>query len=174
MKYEYIRSVMDKLQAVLEVSYPGIKIELGDQNVDTPEYPFGSYKILVLNQDPTKSASSWIEATSAEDFKQAFRKNQTASISLAFLHNSSISTCWDLCQMAVDWFDSIQGMTECEKFGITPQLITGDVQDRTTVLESTQYEYKAGFDVMFRSRKFNETQGKTTASAPSVEFQEEA
>ncbi|EMM76970.1 hypothetical protein QMM42_12860 [Leptospira santarosai] len=172
MKFEDIRSVMDKLQASLEVDYPGIKIELGDQNVETPEYPFASYKVLVLNQDPTTSASSWMEATSAEDFKRVFRKNQKASISLAFLHNSSIATCWDLCQKTVDWFDSIEGMSECETFGITPQLITGDVQDRTTVLESTQYEYKAGFDVMFKSRKFNETQGKTTASAPSVELEE--
>ncbi|MCH1910652.1 hypothetical protein L9Z41_16850 [Leptospira noguchii] len=174
MKFENIKSVIDSLVTALSVDYPDVIIQLADQDFDKPEYPYGTYKILVLNQDPPHSASSWIEATSAEDFKQVFRKNQTASISLAFLHNSSISTCWDLCQMAVDWFDSIQGMTECEKFGITPQLITGDVQDRTTVLESTQYEYKAGFDVMFRSRKFNETQGKTTASAPSVEFQEEA
>ncbi|MDI7190842.1 phage neck terminator protein [Leptospira santarosai] len=172
MRFEDIRSVMDKLQEFLRKEYTDLNLELSDQNVDKPSYPFGSYKVLVLNQDPTKSASSWVEATSAEDFKQVFRKNQTASISIAFLHNSSIATCWDLCQKTVDWFDSIEGMSECETFGITPQLMTGDVQDRTTVLESTQYEYKAGFDVMFKSRKFNETQGKTTASAPSVELEE--
>lgn len=174
MKFEDIRSVMDKLQSVLEGSYSGIKVELADQDLETPVYPFGTYKILVLNQDATKSASSWIEATGPEDFKQIFRKNQKASISLAFLHNSSIATCFDLCEKAMDWFDSIDGMSECEKFGITPQLVSGDVQDRTTVLESTQYEYKAGFDVLFKARKFNETHGKTTATAPSVEFQEEA
>ncbi|WP_061266099.1 phage neck terminator protein [Leptospira interrogans] len=173
MRFEDIRSVIDKLEEFLRTDYPTLKIELSDQDIEKPDYPFGSYKILVLNQDPTKSASSWIEATGPEDFKQIFRKNQKASISLAFLHNSSIATCFDLCEKAMDWFDSIQGMTECEKFGITPQLVSGDVQDRTTVLESTQYEYKAGFDVLFKSRKFNETQGKTTASVPSVELQEE-
>ncbi|MDI7226351.1 phage neck terminator protein [Leptospira santarosai] len=172
MRFEDIRSVMDKLQEFLRTDYADLNLELSDQSVDKPSYPFGSYKVLVLNQDPTTSASSWMEATSAEDFKRVFRKNQTASISIAFLHNSSIATCWDLCQKTVDWFDSIEGMSECETFGITPQLIAGDVQDRTTVLESTQYEYKAGFDVMFKSRKFNETQGKTTASAPSVELEE--
>lgn len=174
MKFEDIRSVMDSLVAVLRVNHPDATIQLADQDFDKPEYPYGTYKVLVLNQDPTKSASSWIEATSPEDFKQVFRKNQHASISLAFLHNSSIATCFDLCERAMDWFDSVNGLAECEKFGITPQLVSGDVQDRTTVLESTQYEYKAGFDVLFKSRKFNETQGKTTASAPSVEFQEEA
>ncbi|EKO51240.1 hypothetical protein LEP1GSC127_2963 [Leptospira kirschneri str. 200801925] len=174
MKFEDIRSVMDKLQASLEEDYPGIKIELGDQNVDTPEYPFGSYKVLVLNQDATKSASSWIETVDPDQFKQVSRKNQQASISMTFLHDKSIATCWDLSEKALDWFDSIEGLTECEKFGITPHLINGDVQDRTTVLESVQYEYKTGFDVMFKSRKLSETQVQATASAPSVEFQEEA
>ncbi|RHX89851.1 phage neck terminator protein [Leptospira stimsonii] len=174
MKFEDIRSVMDKLQAVLEVYYPGIKVELGDQDAETPSYPFGSYKVLVLNQDGTKSSSSWIEAVDTDQFKQVSRKNQHASISMAFLHDKSIATCWDLSEKAMDWFDSIEGLTECEKLGITPQLITGDVQDRTTVLESVQYEYKTGFDVMFKSRKLSETQVQATASAPSVEFQEEA
>ncbi|UOG61433.1 phage neck terminator protein [Leptospira noguchii] len=174
MKFDDIRSVMNKLQASLEAEYPGIKVKLGDQNVDTPEYPFGSYKVLVLNQDGTKSASSWIETVDTDLFKQVLRKNQKASISITFLHNQSIATCWDLSEKALDWFDSMDGLNECEKFGITPQLITADVQDRTTVLESVQYEYKTGFDVMFKSRKLSETQIQATASIPSVEFQEEA
>ncbi|MBM9579693.1 hypothetical protein JWG45_21320 [Leptospira sp. 201903070] len=174
MKFEDINSVMGKLQEALEASYPGIKIDMGDQGFETPDYPFGSYKILVLNQDATKSASSWIEEIDTVQLKQVVRKNQQASISMSFLHDKSIATCWDLSEKAMDWFDSIQGLSECEKFGITPQLITRDVQDRTTVLESVQYEYKTGFDVMFKSRKLSETQVQATASAPSVEFQEEA
>ncbi|WP_061235451.1 phage neck terminator protein, partial [Leptospira weilii] len=116
MKFEDIKSVMDSLVAVLRVNHPDATIQLADQDFDKPEYPYGTYKVLVLNQDPTKSASSWIEATGPEDFKQVFRKNQHASISLAFLHNSSIATCFDLCERAMDWFDSVNGLAECETF----------------------------------------------------------
>ncbi len=164
---------MNKMIAEIKKPDPAIPMYLGDRNPGTPEYPYGVYKILELNQDLTKNASKRIETIDAESFKEIIRKNQRASVRVSFLDGTSIETCWDLAEKAMDWFDSLDGLIECEKFGVTPSLISGTAQDETILLDANRYEYKTGFDVLFQSRKYNEKQGQPTASAPTVEYQEE-
>lgn len=173
MNFQDIQSAMNQMIAEIKKPDPAIPMYLGDHNLGTPQYPYGVYKILELNQDLTKNASKRIEAIHAEGFKEIIRKNQRASVRISFLHGTSIETCWDLSEKAMDWFDSLNGLIECEEFGITPSLVSGTAQDETVLLDANQYEYKTSFDVLFQSRKYNEKQGQSTASAPTVEYQEE-
>lgn len=174
MKFEDIESVMNKM--ILEILKPDPPIDmiLADQIVTSPVYPYGTYKILELTQDSSKNSSKWIQRVDSESFKEISRKIQRTTISVSFLHDSSIADCWNLCESAMDWFDSLEGLIECEKFGVTPDVVSVSVQDRTVLTGEGVYQYKAGFDLLFKSRKYSEKQGESTASAPAVEFQEEA
>lgn len=174
MKFEDIESVINKM--ILEVLKPDppIPMILADQIVSSPVYPYGNYKVLELTQDSSKNASKWIQRIDSESFKEISRRNQKTIISISFLHDSSIATCWDFCERAMDWFDSLEGLIECEKFGVTPDVVSVSVQDKTVLTDAGVYDYKAGFDLLFKSRKYSEKQGESTASAPTVEFQEEA
>lgn len=174
MNFEDIQSAMDAMIAEIRNPDPTIPMYLADQDLTDPEYPYGIYKILEFNQDSTKSSSKRIEVIDSESFKEIIRKNQRTTIRISFLHDTSISTCWDLTEKAMDWFDSMEGLIECETFGITPALLSGPAVDETVRLETNQYEYKTSFEVLFKSRKYNEKQGESTASAPTVEYQEEA
>ncbi|AOP33406.1 hypothetical protein A0128_05830 [Leptospira tipperaryensis] len=174
MKFEYIESVMNKMVLEILKPDPPISMILADQIVTSPVYPYGTYKVLELTQDSSKNASKWIQKIDSESFKEISRKNQKTLISVSFLHDDSIATCWDLCEKAMDWFDSLDGLIECEKFGATPDVVSISVQDKTVLTDANVYEYKAGFDLLLKSRKYSEKQGESTASAPTVEFQEEA
>ncbi|MBM9576951.1 hypothetical protein JWG45_07270 [Leptospira sp. 201903070] len=173
MKFEDIESVMNKM--ILEVLKPDppIPMILADQIVTSPVYPYGTYKVLEMIQDFSKSASRWIQKIDSDSFKEISRKNQRTRIEVSFLHDSSIASCWDLCEKAMDWFDSLEGLIECENLGVTPDVISANVLDRTVLTDAGVYEYKAGFELFFKSRKYGEKQGESTASAPTVEFQEE-
>ncbi|MCE9500564.1 MAG: hypothetical protein K8R21_08710 [Leptospira sp.] len=174
MNFEKVQSVILEVGKILGADPENpLKITKANQPMDKQIYPYGSYNVLVLTQDPEKSASKFVEPKDDQEFYDVTRKNDQATISLTFLHSTSIAKCFSLSQKAMNWFDSEAGLAKCEEFGITPQIASGDIADRTIVLDGLQIEYKAGFDVYFKSREVTKTPTKKTASAPKVQFEEE-
>ncbi|AYV56947.1 hypothetical protein EFP84_16530 [Leptospira kmetyi] len=174
MNFEDIESAMNKMITEIFKPDPPIPFVLADQTSLPTTFPYGTYKIVQLNQDSSANASRKIQAIDSATFKETSRINQAVSLNVIFLHDSLIATCWELSEKSMDWFDSKEGMIECEKFGITPVLVSPNIQDKTVLTESATYLYKASFDIVFKLRKYNEKQGESTASAPTVEYQEEA
>ncbi|TGM97127.1 phage neck terminator protein [Leptospira yasudae] len=174
MNFESIQSAMDKMIEEIKKPDPPIPMILADQSSLPSSYPYGVYKILELNQDSFGSASRRIESIDSAHYKETSRITQSISLNVQFLHDSSIATCWELSEKAMSWFDSKEGMIECESFSITPVLISPKIQDQTVLTASLTYEYRTSFDIIFKLRKYSEKQGESTASAPTVEYQEEA
>ncbi|MFQ3856091.1 LIC_12616 family protein [Leptospira kirschneri] len=174
MNFEYIESIMNKMVSGIVGAGQTISFILADQTVFPSSYPYGTYKVIQLVQDPIANASRKIKKLDSSNFKEIVHINQSVSINVTFLHDSSIVVCWELSEKSMDWFDSKEGTIECNKFGITPVLIFPNIQDKTVLTESGVYLYKVSFDVLLKLRKYNEQQGESTASAPTVEYQEEA
>lgn len=174
MNFEYIEYIMEKMISIVAGAGRSIPFILADQTVLPPSYPYGTYKVFQLVQDPMSNASRKIEKLDSSSFKEIVRINQSVSINVTFIHDSSIVVCWELSEKSMDWFDSKEGAIECNKFGMTPVLTLPNIQDKTVLTEGGSYLYKVSFDVLFKLRKTNEQQGESTASAPTVEYQEEA
>ncbi|WP_017854462.1 phage neck terminator protein [Leptospira interrogans] len=174
MNFEYIESIMNKMISEVVGIGQSIPLILADQTVLPSSCPYGTYKVIQLVQDPISNASRSIQKLDPTNFKEIIRINQSVLINITFLHDSSIAVCWELSEKSMDWFDSKEGTIECDKFGITPVLISPNIQDKTVLTESGIYIYKVSFDVLLKLRKYNEQPGESTASAPTVEYQEEA
>ncbi|MDV6235821.1 hypothetical protein CH379_009300 [Leptospira ellisii] len=174
MNFEDIQSAMDLMSFEILKPEPAIPMYLADHDSEVSEFPYGVYKIQEFTQDLWKNSAKKIEPNDPESFTETLRKNQRISIRVFFMHDVSVSESWMLSEKAMDWLDSPEGMNACETFGFTPSLVSGTALDETEKTSEGIYRYKTGFDVLFKSRKSIEKQGESTASAPAVEYQEEA
>lgn len=172
MKLEDVHSCLTALSTAL-----AIPVLREDQKIQRPAYPYLSYKIMVQNQVGQKSAFVSYEQildtngnVDPTKFDKVTSKDESLTISVSILHDESLATIWDLANQGMDWIDSDTGMNACEAFGITPSLISGDVQNRTVPFDNIRYDYKVGFDVMLRSRKIKTEQ--TPKTDPTVTIEE--
>lgn len=138
-------------------------------------YPFGLYKILNLFQVPEHSAQKELELIvvdgeiDPDNLNEITKKISRVTISLSFVHDKSLATAMDFAQRAMDYFDSLEGLNACEKIGLSPKLVTGDIQDRTIPFDTVRYDYRAGFDLHFDFYKITEKQVARVTTPPDIE-----
>jgi hypothetical protein len=172
-----IESAMALVRTKLIADITKLPIDRESQINPKNSYPFGSYKILNLFQVSEHSASKksdLIPIPDTENFDplnmlETTSKVARATISLSFVHDKSLAAAMDLASRAMDYFDSIEGLDACQALGLSPKLVSGDIQDRTIPMDTVRYDYRAGFDLQFDYYKITTKQVGKISTPPVIE-----
>lgn len=170
-----IEKAMGLVRAHLVDDIAKLLIDRESQIAPKSVYPFGMYKILNIFQVPDSSATKALELIVVDDvvdpdfLNQISKKISRVTVSLSFVHNKSLATVMDLADRAMDYFDSVEGLEACQAIGLSPKLLSGDIQDRTIPMDTVRYDYRAGFDLHFDYYKVKTKQVGKANTPPVIE-----
>lgn len=141
-------------QAVkLIAGYVGISFIRAEQDGDRPKLPFMEYKINNQGDDPgyLDTVTKSDHPTDPETIVITSERGSKATVSLSFF-GEDYSDIWAYAELAKDYLESEHGKEEIYGLGIFPRIVSPEVNDRTSYLE-TSYESRVGFDIAFEGSK---------------------
>lgn len=137
----------------LIAAYLGIFVVRAEQDGPRPALPFMEYKIMSQGGDP-----AWQERRdTAEDPSDptkvivTSKNDQRANISINFF-GKDFTQIWSYAEVARDYCESETGKEALYAIGVFPRLISPEVNDRTSFLE-TEFEHRVGFDLALDGKK---------------------
>ena len=132
--------------------YQHTEVPLVPQNSADPRppKPFNTYNFIspyvpqagqpaFTTHDKVIEDENWIE----------YRRWELPTITISFnSYANGISECWQKAMKLKEWF-AIKGYRDLKDEGIIVASIEG-MEDRTILLDETNYEHRVGFDVILR------------------------
>jgi len=136
--FNVIQKIILKLSKSISIT-----IIRADQNGPAPAYPYGVYKIT-SSPEEFMHQNIQINEKSGNNTIKNYYKRQRSNISLSFL-GKKYEDVYSAVKSAFDFFRLTDNISYIKKLGVTPMLISPNIQDRSTWLDA-MYEYKFGFD----------------------------
>jgi hypothetical protein len=148
----------------LIADYIGITFVRAEQNGDRPALPFMEYKINIQADDPAylDTVTNADHPSDPEKIIVTSERGNKATVSLSFFAKDYIDI-WTYAELAKDYLESERGKEDIYALGIFPRIVSPEVNDRTSYLE-TAYEPRVGFDIAFDGNKV------MTAETPAVDL----
>ena len=151
--------------------YQHTEVPLVPQNSADPRppKPFNTYNFIspyvpqaaqpaLTRQDKEIEGENWVE----------YKRWELPTITISLnSYAADTADCWDKAMELKEWF-TMKGYRDLPDEGIIVASIEG-VEDRTLLLDETNYEYRAGFDVILRV--VSET-SRLVETIEEVEFKE--
>jgi hypothetical protein len=129
----------------------GITFVRANQDFQKLPYPYATYNII-----GEQAADPWewdrIKSINAGDptlTDITTRKRSAAIISVTFIDKNDYDEIQSKIREFWNFFDDTTIDFEAQ-YGITPQIISPNIEDRTTVLDDNIWEYRKGFDIQFK------------------------